>query len=197
MNWLAHLYLSEPDAGFRIGNLLPDMVSMAALADLPETWRRGVDQHYRIDACTDAHPLVRGCFGRFQPPLRRFAGILTDVFFDHCLALDWRQFSSAELSTFTAEVYASFDSHSDLIPPEARPVLERMREEDWLGSYQTIPGIEGILHRMSRRLRRPVNLSAAIPVLEAHYDAFRADFHAFFPELRRTVCPPQVSDSRS
>src|ERR1044071_1798684 len=120
MNWLAHLHLSESDAAFRIGNLLPDMVSAASLKGLPEDCLRGVDQHHRIDACTDSHPLVRSGFSRFQPPLRRFAGILTDVFFDHFLTVDWFRYTRVPLRDFISEIYGSFDSHDHLIPDEAK-----------------------------------------------------------------------------
>jgi acyl carrier protein phosphodiesterase len=163
------------------------MVSAGALAELPEACRRGVDRHRRIDACTDAHPLVRAGFSRFQPPLRRFAGILTDVFFDHFLTVDWSRYSRVPLGDFIAEVYGSFDSHGHLIPDEAKPVLERMRQQNWLGTYGSVEGITLTLRRMSLRLRRPVDLAAAGPVLEEHYAAFRADFHAFFPDLKSAV----------
>jgi acyl carrier protein phosphodiesterase len=189
MNWLAHLHLSEPDAAFRVGNLLPDMVSRRGLANLPGDFLPGVRRHYRIDAWTDAHPLVRSGFARFQPPVRRFAGILTDMFFDHFLSVDWERYSETPLPEFISEVYASFDSLSHHIPEEAKPVLERMREQDWLGSYGSRRGIESILHLMSHRLRRPVDLTLAMPVLEEHYEAIRADFHSFFPALRQAVAP--------
>ncbi len=190
MNWLAHLHLSEPDAAFRLGNLLPDMVSREALAGLPEAFRPGVDRHYRIDAWTDTHPLVRAGFVRFQPPMRRFAAILTDVFFDHFLSTDWEHFSDVPLPELIAEVYGSFDSHARHIPEEARPVLARMREQDWLGSYGSLQGISTTLRRMSRRFRRPVDLTLAMPALEEHYEAFRADFRVFFPGLREAVEQP-------
>jgi acyl carrier protein phosphodiesterase len=187
MNWLAHLYLSEPDAAFRIGNLLPDMVSREVLAALPDACRRGVIRHRHIDAWTDSHPLVRSGFPRFQPPVRRFAGILTDVFFDHFLSVDWLRFSPVPLPEFIAEVYGCFESHRHLVPFEAQPILERMRQEDWLGSYGSLEGIRLTLRRMSRRLRRPVDLADAMPILETHYEAFHSDFHGFFPQLCRVV----------
>ena len=40
---------------------------------------------------------------------------------------------------------------------------------------------------MSRRLRRPFDLAAAVEVLEKEYEGFREDFEAFFPEVRREV----------
>ncbi|MEI9895635.1 MAG: hypothetical protein WDN28_17535 [Chthoniobacter sp.] len=59
MNWLAHLYLSEPNAAFRLGNLLPDLASATALAGLPGEFQAGIQRHRRIDAFTDRHPVFR------------------------------------------------------------------------------------------------------------------------------------------
>src|SRR4026208_598678 len=109
MNWLAHLYLSEPTPAFRIGNLLPDLVPASELVDLPGDFRRGVEQHRRIDAFTDSHPIVRRSMNRVSPPFRRFAGVLVDVFYDHILAREWNSFSSGPLSEFAQEVYSSFE----------------------------------------------------------------------------------------
>ncbi|WP_395734591.1 hypothetical protein [Prosthecobacter sp.] len=59
MNWLAHLYLSEPEVEFRVGNLLPDWVGPWEMVGLAEGFQRGIARHRRIDAFTDAHPVVR------------------------------------------------------------------------------------------------------------------------------------------
>jgi acyl carrier protein phosphodiesterase len=42
MNWLAHLFLSEPDSAFRIGNLLPDLIPVHTLASLRTEFQRGI-----------------------------------------------------------------------------------------------------------------------------------------------------------
>ena len=184
MNWLAHLYLSEPTPEFRIGNLLPDLTSASALADLSPKFRRGVEQHRRIDAFTDSHPIVRQSIGRIVPPFRRFGGILTDVFYDHFLAREWHTFSSLPLPDFASEIYASFECHRGEIPPEAYRRLEQMKAEDWLCSYRDISGIATALKRIGMRLRRPTPLAEAVSIFQQHYDSFHSDFAAFFPELR-------------
>jgi hypothetical protein len=89
MNWLAHLFLSDPEPACRIGNLLPDFLSANVLAGLPAAFQRGIAQHRRIDAYTDAHPVFRRSVQRFAPPFRRYGGVLVDIFYDHFLARDW------------------------------------------------------------------------------------------------------------
>ena len=189
MNWLAHLYLSEPTPAFRIGNLLPDLAPASELMNLPGDFRRGVEQHRRIDAFTDSHPIVRQSMHRISPPFRRFAGILVDVFYDHILAREWDSFSSVPLSDFAIEVYSSFECHRDDIPPVAYIRLEHMRAGDLLCSYRELNGISIALGRIASRLSRPVPLAEAVCILEADYNSFYSDFTTFFPELRSHVAP--------
>lgn len=183
MNWLAHLYLSESNPQFRVGNLLPDLCSAYQLVGLPDRYQQGIRQHRQIDLFTDCHPLVRCCVTRFPPPYRRYGGILTDVYFDHFLAHDWSRYSSIPLPHFIAEVYRDIEICMPEIPGDAVLPLRRMRDENWLGSYHQVSGIGEILKRISRRLRRPFDLSGSLPVFEEQKSAFGSDFHAFFPEL--------------
>ncbi len=189
MNWLAHLYLSDPNAQFRTGNLLPDLASASQLAGLPEAFQKGIRRHRAIDCFTDTHPRVKTCVSRFPPPYRRFGGILTDVYFDHFLARDWVKYSTVPLPQFIDEAYRDIDSCLPHIPTNAAYPLHRMLDEDWLSSYHTIPGIADILSRISRRLRRPFDLSRSLPIFQEQESDFSADFHAFFPELIAHVQP--------
>jgi acyl carrier protein phosphodiesterase len=183
MNWLAHLYLSQPDAQFRIGNLLPDLCSRSQLADLPEAYQKGIRCHRKIDIFTDAHPRFQSCVKRFPPPYRRYGGILTDVYFDHLLSRDWSTYSPVPLPRFISDFYAEIYACLAEIPVEARPALSRMREENWLGSYHTISGTTDILTRISRRFRRPFDLTGSLPFFQHETSSFSDDFHAFFPEM--------------
>jgi len=187
MNWLAHLYLSEPTPASRIGNLLPDFASAPELAALPSLFQQGIAQHRRIDAFTDSHPVVRRSLQRIEPPFRRFGGILCDIFYDHFLARDWESYSPEPLPDFARSVYVSFDTFSGVLPPEVCSRLAQMRTDDWLCSYRELAGISRALERTGARFRRPVPLGEALAVLEQHYDAFHADFREFFPELQSHV----------
>jgi acyl carrier protein phosphodiesterase len=184
MNWLAHLHLSEPAAEFRLGNLLPDLVGARELAGLPEPFQRGVKCHRLIDAFTDGHALFRRSVARLSPAYRRFGGIIMDVFYDHCLASDWSGHSSQPLRECVDEFYDSFDLHRSELPASVWPVLERMREQDWLGSYGDLSGVELALNRIGRRLRRPRALGECDSELKRHYADLKRDFDCFYPELK-------------
>lgn len=194
MNWLAHLQLSEPSSAFRLGNLLPDLVGARELAALPEEFQRGVKCHHRIDAFTDAHPKFRQSVARLSPRFRRFGGIIVDVFYDHFLAVNWSEHSSMPLRECVDEFYASFDVHRGELPAAIWPVLERMREQDWLGSYGDLAGVRIALGRIGKRLRKPLDLGECEPELERDYAGFKADFAAFYPELTAHVGSGGVVD---
>lgn len=197
MNWLAHLLLSEPTPAFRLGNLLPDLVSGAELSGLPPEFQRGILLHRQIDAYTGSHPIFRRSLQRLRPPFRRYGGILIDVFYDHFLARDWRSFSPKSLPDFASEVYASFDRCWADLPPEIHRRLQRMRSDDLLCSYREIRGIAMALRGISGRLRRPFDLAASISILESEHDAFHEDFTAFFPDLLVQVWPPSPSPGQA
>ncbi len=187
MNWLAHLLLSKPTPAFRIGNLLPDFITPARIAALPEEFRHGAACHRRIDAFTDAHPVVRRSMARVGPHHRRFAGVLVDVFYDHILAHDWPSHAGVPLPAFAAEIYDGFRSQRPLLPDDLNTRFDLMIEHDWLCGYRELAGIRAALARLSSRLRRPFDLAVATDILARHHGDFRADFNAYFPQLRAHV----------
>ena len=184
MNWLAHLYLATPDPDDRLGSLLPDMVAVGSLGPLPPACWAGIARHREIDAFTDAHPSFRRSVGRFAPPFRRYGGVLVDVLYDHFLTLDWEAHAREHLDTFAGEVYLALEAPKIELPGRVQRRLDWIREVDLLCSYATLGGVERAFGGLSRRLRRSFDLAAAVPLIEAEYDAFQADFRAFFPALR-------------
>ncbi|HQV70698.1 MAG TPA: ACP phosphodiesterase [Thermoflexales bacterium] len=186
MNWLAHLYLVGADDEERIGSVIADWVKGEARLALSAGIRRGIAHHQQVDVFTDAHPIHQRSQARIQPPFRRYAAVLADVFYDHFLARDWEIITSqtGRLHDFTRSVYASFAAHWDALDPRVAQGLRRMAADDWLGSYATLEGIDAILKRMTRRLSRPNLLGEALPQLVAHYDGLREDFYEFFPHLK-------------
>lgn len=187
MNWLAHIYLSEPTPEFRLGNILPDFARPNELRHLPSEIQRGIACHHRIDAFTDRHAIVRQSFSRIPAPHRRFAPILIDLIYDHFLAVNWSMYSKTALGDFTAEIYQSFAGLAPVLPKPAAFALQKMSEQDWLMSYATLPGVELALTRISARFSRPTNLAASMPSLESNYDVLKQDFHQFFPMLIENV----------
>jgi acyl carrier protein phosphodiesterase len=191
VNWLAHVFLSEPNTQFQLGNLLADVVRGPQRVAMSAEFIRGAACHKAIDAFTDAHPIVKRSRARIGREHRRFSGVLIDVFYDHYLARSWQRYSSVTLAEYTAAFYASARPHLEELPPDARAMLERIVSRDLLGSYIRIEGVEHALRRISTYLNsrwsRQFALDQGVRDLRAHDAELAADFEEFFPELQAHV----------
>lgn len=139
--------------------------------------------HRRIDVFTDQHALTRTALQRFAPGQRRYAGIVLDVFFDHCLARDWQRYAAVPLADFTGKVYRVLAAEPEL-PERLALIAPRMAAQDWLGSYQDYDVVEMALQGIARRLTRPAGLFEAMQQLPDLYEPLSADFEAFYPLLQ-------------
>ncbi|MEG3049262.1 MAG: ACP phosphodiesterase [Thermomonas sp.] len=184
MNYLAHAWLARHSDDAILGAILGDFVfGQSTLQDWPMAIRAEIVRHRRIDRYTDDHPAVvaaRASFG----DLRRYAGIVLDVYFDHCLARGWSRWNEAPLQDFTARVYRVLHDHRDDLPPRLQAVAPRMAAHDWLGSYAQRGNVDhavrGIATRLSRNGDRLIACLDVLRVKEAEVDAA---FEAFFPDL--------------
>jgi len=191
MNWLAHVFLSDNDIEFRLGNLLADVVRGPDLATMSPRFVLGAQRHKAIDSFTDAHPVVRRSRMRLGPEHRRFSGVLMDVFYDYFLATQWSVYSAEPLDEFTSQFYSDARACSLPLPKPAQLLIDRMVRHDLLGQYRRIEGVEQSLRRLSMRLnqrwRRQFELERSIPALLANEAALAADFAEFFPQLRLNI----------
>jgi acyl carrier protein phosphodiesterase len=198
MNWLAHVFLSEPDVEFRLGNLLADVVRGPQREAMSDAFRRGAQRHHAIDKFTDAHEIVRRSRARVQPEFRRFSGVLVDVFYDYILATRWSDYSSQPLDAFTSSFYSDAQARALPLPETAQGVLDRIIRHDLLGSYRQAAGVERSLRRISvmltSRWKREFGLERSVPNLLASEAGYAADFAEFFPQLRAHVATGTPKD---
>lgn len=193
MNWLAHVLLSPSDIDFQLGNLMADFVRGDDRMRMSGAFVQGARCHAKIDAFTDAHPVVRRSKARIHPRFRRFAGILVDVFYDHLLARHWDEFCAVPLREFTAEFQKEALLRCAELPRDAAAILQRIIEEDRLFSYREIGGVEAALQRLSHRLNerwhRDIRLHEAVPGMGACDAELERDFLEFFPALVNEAAP--------
>ena len=186
VNYLAHAWLARHSDDAILGAILGDFVfGQSGLQDWPPAVRAEIVRHRRIDLYTDAHPAVVVARGLFDDAgLRRYAGIVLDVHFDHCLARHWQRWNDAPLADFTARVYRVLDEHRDELPSRLRAIAPRMAAHDWLGSYvqrgNVDHAVRGIATRLSRNGDR---LVACLEDLRRHEAEIAAGFELFFPQL--------------
>jgi len=195
VNWLAHVFLSEPNVEFRLGNLLADLVRGDARAAVSAEFARGAEAHRRIDAYTDAHPIVRRSRHRISAAHRRFSGVLVDVFYDYFLANRWARYSTVALDEFTSSFYADARASQIELPADAAMTIDRIARYDLLGSYREVAGVERSLRRVSmyltQRWKRDFALEKSVADLREHEAELGADFAEFFPQLEAHLRGPE------
>lgn len=189
MNWLAHAYLSKPNIEFRVGNILPDLVSITELKKFSPPYQEGIVCHKVIDAFTDSNPIVKNSIKRMPAHYKRYGGILTDVFYDHFLAKNWKVYSALGLNEFSKHFYRDLDFIEREIPADILYKFKRIFEHNIFETYQDISGIHVALQRIDLRLRKPANLGGATAILEEYYDLYEAEFATFFTGLQRHIEP--------
>lgn len=183
MNYLAHLHLGGAQPGALLGSLYGDFVKGPLGGRWPADIEAGIRLHRQIDAFTDSHPLVLQAKQRFPRERRRYAGILIDLFFDHCLAAHWLDYAAEPLPDFTARVYQVLREEPEL-PAKLALIVPRMTAQDWLGSYREFAVMEQVVAGMSRRLSRPEGLVGGVAELERLYVPLQQDFREFYPQLQ-------------
>lgn len=184
MNYLAHAWLARHGDDAILGALLGDFVlGQSALQDWPAPVRVEIVRHRHIDRYTDTHPAVTAARMRFGG-LRRYAGIVLDVYFDHCLAREWSRWSDIPLDDFSARVYRVLKEHRDILPPRLQAIAPHMAEHDWLGSYRQRASVDRAVRGIATRLSRNGDrLVACLSVLRKNKADIDATFETFFPDL--------------
>jgi len=186
MNYLAHAWLARHSDEAILGAILGDFVfGQSTLQDWPPAIRIEIVRHRRIDRYTDDHPAVVAARALFDAAgLRRYAGIVLDVYFDHRLARGWARWNAASLGDFTSRVYRVLLQHRDALPPRLHAIAPRMAAHDWLGSYRERANVDGAVRGIATRLsRNGERLIECLAVLRANEAAVDAAFEAFFPDL--------------
>jgi acyl carrier protein phosphodiesterase len=183
LNYLAHLYLSEPTEEAWLGSLLGDFVKGPLDGRYSAGITGAIALHRKIDSFTDAHPMVLQSKSRISAGRRRYAGIMMDMFYDHFLAKYWGEFHDEPLEEFSARIYSILGRRHAILPERLQRVAPMMAQWNWLASYAEIDSIHTALDRMGQRMKRENRLLNSADELVEHYVELESDFRAFMPQV--------------
>lgn len=188
MNYLVHLYLSDPDPLVHLGNLMGDFVK-GPLADAPYPPGiiRGLRQHRDVDSYSLTSPTVRTSKNRIDPAFGYFRAILIDVFYDHFLARNWEHHAQITLEEFAASIYRLLEEHEAILPEGLKRIAPRMIRHNWLVSYREVELMQRALKRLGERLSRKNPLAEGYAELLKNYDALEEDCTHFLYEAGRQL----------
>jgi acyl carrier protein phosphodiesterase len=185
VNHLAHALLAGDDEGLQLGGMLGDFVhGQPDTAVFPARVISGIRLHRAIDVYTDAHPEVLAAKARLPTPYRRYAGILLDMWFDHCLARDFPRWSTRALDRCSVELRDLLRRHDALLPPALRRFRDYMDAHDLPAGYADPVVLERALAGIGQRLTRRNPLDSALPVLLQRATPLQQHFEVFFPQLQ-------------
>lgn len=149
----------------------------------PEKVKNGILLHRAIDYYTDTHPVFRQSTQRLFPVYSHYSAIITDIFYDHFLAANWKDYSNIPLKKYTEDFYGLLKENYELLPSKVKSFLPYMVHDNWLYSYSTIEGIQKVLKGMNNRTGRKSGMNNATHELNKHYEEFEYEFKIFFKDL--------------
>ncbi|QMU65225.1 MAG: DUF479 domain-containing protein [Flavobacteriaceae bacterium] len=183
MNFLAHLYLSEDNTHMIIGNFIADSIHGNRFTHFDKEIQQGIRLHREIDTFTDAHPITKKSKRRLNKRYGLYAGVIIDIFYDHYLAKNWKNYSAIPLHLYVDSIYQLLQKNYGILPEKTQHMLPIMIAYNWLYNYQYKEGIESVLKGMNRRTKNRSQMHLAIEELYRLDDAFQKDFTDFFKEL--------------
>lgn len=184
MNYLVHLYLSDPTPECRLGNLMGDFVK----GRLENAWApeilQGIRQHRRVDSLAHRSAVFRRSKARIDNRFGHCKGILVDMFYDHFLARNWSSYSTIPLEVFARDIYRLLETNREVLPPGLQQAAPGMIARNWLVSYRETQTIGRVLERISQRLSRPNPIADGLGELHRHYAGLEADCDLFLAEAK-------------
>ena len=183
MNYLAHIYLSRDHELISIGNFMADHIKGNKYKVYSTDLQKGILLHRQIDSYTDAHEIVRKSKRRLDDSYGLYRGVIIDIFYDHFLAKNWKDYSDLPLALYTQNFYDNLTRHYEILPEKIQYMSKYLIKDDWLLSYANLEGIEKVLEGMNRRTMDRVHMDLAINDLKDHYMDFEKDFLNFFDDL--------------
>ena len=187
MNYLAHLYFSDPEPLAWAGSLMGDFHKGAIPQELPQPLRRHLQLHRRIDSLTQQNDYFQTSRRRLDPRYRYARSVLVDVFYDHFLAQNWQSYHQQSLLEFSRQVYAGLVEQQQHLSPGLLQILPRMSEHNWLYSYQREEIVERVLQRLEQRLKYRLPLADGFGELHRWRQELEVDFADFMRDAGKFV----------
>jgi acyl carrier protein phosphodiesterase len=183
MNFLAHIYLSGESDEVKIGNFIGDFVKASDMEQYNETINQGIRMHWAIDDFTDQHSIVQNSKDRLRPKYGHYSGVIVDIYYDHFLAKNWKDYHDKELRQYVDNQYKMLQNHISILPKKVVHMLPFMIKHDWLFNYQYFEGIERVMHGMANRSSFNSKMEQSTVELKKYHKEFEMEFQEFFPEL--------------
>lgn len=191
MNYLAHIYFSEPNWQQQVGNFMADGVKGSYTHKYPPKVAEGIRRHRQIDHFTDHHPLIRTEVNRMRPHFGRYAPMLLDILLDHILANNFHRYTGRRLLPFVWNFYIATLWNYRHLPNQFRRFIFHFIMSDRLGSYRHLQGLRDSLQIMVDYRGVQIDVDRAIDYLQENRPQLEQLFEAFSTALKEELLHPQ------
>ncbi len=186
MNWLAHIFLSEQNIDFQIGNFLADPLKGRLWENASIDMINGMQTHKIIDSYTDSHEIV-SCSKRRLREKGLLKPVIIDLTYDYFLTKNWNEFCKTPINEFSEVFYHQANQRTAFLPNHANIPIYNMIDRDLLNKYHNLDQLKKSFEKMDKRLserlrQRETAISYFDSVLE-NIDDLENDFLNFFPQL--------------
>lgn len=190
MNWLAHVFLSEQNIDFQIGNYLADPLKGKAWENATEDLKKGIKTHILIDSYTDSNPLVIQSKRRLREK-GLLKSIVIDITYDYFLTKNWDLYCNIPFELYTQDFYESATKRLDHLPTNAYKHVDKIIKYQVLHKYQTVKHLKTAFERIDKRLSTKLlsrdTASSYFESVQENIDELEIDFLYFFPKLCEEV----------
>ena len=152
--------------------------------DFPKEIQKGILLHRHIDSFTDTHEITSETLKLLYPKMGKVSGIALDIYNDHFLAKNWKNYSNENLLDYTLNFYTQVQNYSQYIPPSLERMYYYMSKDNWLYHYKSKSRLASTFSGMVKKYPFAEKLNFASECLVEHYDSLEEHFSTFFPLLR-------------
>ena len=165
-------------------NLFGDHVKGSDYSRFPEIVQNGIRLHRSIDDYIDHHPVVIELMHKLYSELPKVTGIAIDLFFDHLLAIHWKDYHSEDYFSFLNRFYTYTPQNWDSYSPTFQTLIAAMKEKKWMNYYPSFEGLIKASQGVSSRITFPNKLAEASTVFISRREEIEICFHSYMIDAK-------------
>ncbi len=169
------------------GNFIGDFVKGKQFEAYPPQISFGIQLHRKIDEFTDKHDRVREVNALFRPDFKRYAGVVSDITFDHLLAKHWAKYNDDTLNHFAVECYEWLLMRIEQLPERMQYILPKMIASKRLQSYESLEKTAQAIEMMSNFRHFYFDKNVYQSVVKKELGVLEDNFFVFFDDLLHFV----------
>ena len=188
MNHLLNIYVSKKISDqVMIGNYIGNWVKPSHYANYPDEIQKGILMNRKIDEFIKNSQAFERSKKRLKPYFIKHSTLIVSIFYDHFLAVNWKQYSSVSLDVSAHEAYLKLMENMSFITHKFKCLVPGLFTRRYINNLTTLAGIHYFMLYITKKDNFPTSLYASIEDLIQNYDLFKNDFEEFLLELNNYI----------